>query len=451
MARHPFDALSILRARQQVFDLVLSDYHMPNMTGLELQKVVKREFGLPVIIMSADDSQAVIFHCLHSGAVFYIIKPVDPNNLRNIWQYVVSKNNETLSKPTSIEETENVPEKDQVPSDQNHEKAESSVIANKVKKKSKKDKAKLRQKEGGSRAGLIVSNSRPKVVWTDDLHHRFLQAIDCLGWENAIPTRINDLMNVSGLTRENIASHLQKYRIFLKKVSQSGIEKLRDPRVANRLGVPPRVLSTIVEQRLLHENLHSSQQLYDRLLKLRSNPQKPLSRETGEASVGTMLSDGHLSVQVTGDSTPAVAGGNQSLNEGGPSEKRIDPASGGFVILDTSSEQLPDQRNSNNISPQINNQAPILSGDTGEDPLFQVIKDFDLLGANSFANIPPNGRLIDVVGTSQNFHQQQPEDKSATPEASASKTPMVDDGPVDQEWADFMDSLWRPNEDFSWD
>eukprot|EP00850_Spirogloea_muscicola_P000466 SM000002S05546 [mRNA] locus=s2:699888:702464:- [translate_table: standard] len=51
-----------------------------------------------------------------------------------------------------------------------------------------------------------------KVDWTPDLHRRFVQAVEQLGVEKAIPSRILDLMGVQCLTRHNIASHLQKYR-----------------------------------------------------------------------------------------------------------------------------------------------------------------------------------------------------------------------------------------------
>ncbi|PHT32141.1 putative sugar phosphate/phosphate translocator [Capsicum baccatum] len=36
---------------------------------------------------------------------------------------------------------------------------------------------------------------------------------------DAVPKKILELMNVPGLTRENIASHLQKYRLYLRRLS----------------------------------------------------------------------------------------------------------------------------------------------------------------------------------------------------------------------------------------
>lgn len=48
-ALHPADALSTLRGKQEKVDLVVIDYHMPDMNGLELQEKVQNEFELPVI------------------------------------------------------------------------------------------------------------------------------------------------------------------------------------------------------------------------------------------------------------------------------------------------------------------------------------------------------------------------------------------------------------------
>lgn len=77
--------------------------------------------------------------------------------------------------------------------------------------------------EDGSSGGP-VSNEDPnskrpaRIVWTPQLHKRFVEAVGHLGIKNAVPKTIMQLMNVEGLTRENVASHLQKYRLHLKRM-----------------------------------------------------------------------------------------------------------------------------------------------------------------------------------------------------------------------------------------
>ncbi|GAB4824441.1 PHO85 cyclin-1 [Ancistrocladus abbreviatus] len=59
---------------------------------------------------------------------------------------------------------------------------------------------------------------RPRLVWSPQLHKRFVDVVAHLGIKNAVPKTIMQLMNVEGLTRENVASHLQKYRLYLKRM-----------------------------------------------------------------------------------------------------------------------------------------------------------------------------------------------------------------------------------------
>ncbi|KAF9613347.1 hypothetical protein IFM89_007076 [Coptis chinensis] len=70
----------------------------------------------------------------------------------------------------------------------------------------------------GSSSGLnsnlgeeIVSKTHEsvKVDWTPELHRRFVQAVEQLGMDKAVPSRILELMGIDCLTRHNIASHLQ--------------------------------------------------------------------------------------------------------------------------------------------------------------------------------------------------------------------------------------------------
>lgn len=58
---------------------------------------------------------------------------------------------------------------------------------------------------------------RTRVFWTSELKKRFEEAVRELGIEHATPKLILRLMNVEGLTRENVASHLQKYRAKQKR------------------------------------------------------------------------------------------------------------------------------------------------------------------------------------------------------------------------------------------
>ncbi|KAG2243306.1 hypothetical protein Bca52824_094847 [Brassica carinata] len=59
---------------------------------------------------------------------------------------------------------------------------------------------------------------RKKVDWTQELHKKFVQAVEQLGVDQAIPSRILELMKVDGLTRHNVASHLQKFRMHRRNI-----------------------------------------------------------------------------------------------------------------------------------------------------------------------------------------------------------------------------------------
>ena len=62
-------------------------------------------------------------------------------------------------------------------------------------------------------------SKKPRLVWTPELHMRFMNAVNHLGIKRAVPKTILSLMNVEGMTRENVASHLQKYRLYLKRLA----------------------------------------------------------------------------------------------------------------------------------------------------------------------------------------------------------------------------------------
>ncbi|XP_015085618.1 two-component response regulator-like APRR2 [Solanum pennellii] len=73
--------------------------------------------------------------------------------------------------------------------------------------------------------GTKSNRKKIKVDWTPELHKKFVQAVEQLGIDQAIPSRILDLMKVEGLTRHNVASHLQKYRMHRKQILPKEVER----------------------------------------------------------------------------------------------------------------------------------------------------------------------------------------------------------------------------------
>ncbi|KAH0743995.1 hypothetical protein KY290_031988 [Solanum tuberosum] len=67
-----------------------------------------------------------------------------------------------------------------------------------------------------SKNNNLPGKRKVKVDWTPELHRRFVQAVEQLGVDKAVPSRILEIMGIDCLTRHNIASHLQKYRSHRK-------------------------------------------------------------------------------------------------------------------------------------------------------------------------------------------------------------------------------------------
>ncbi|KAE9591119.1 hypothetical protein Lal_00021427 [Lupinus albus] len=61
----------------------------------------------------------------------------------------------------------------------------------------------------------------PRLAWSEELHRKFVHVVNLLGIENAIPRKILALMNDERLTKQNVASHLQKYKLSLKRISSN--------------------------------------------------------------------------------------------------------------------------------------------------------------------------------------------------------------------------------------
>ncbi|KAF2312966.1 hypothetical protein GH714_002216 [Hevea brasiliensis] len=211
-------ALNLLRERKGCFDVVLSDVHMPDMDGFKLLEHVGLEMDLPVIMMSADGRTSAVMRGIRHGACDYLIKPIREEELKNIWQHVVRKKwneNKELEHSGSLEDSDrNKRGNDDAEYTSSVNEGTEGVLKGQKKRSNSKD-----EDDGDPENDDPSTSKKPRVVWSVELHQQFVSAVNQLGIDKAVPKRILELMNVPGLTRENVASHLQKFRLYLKRLS----------------------------------------------------------------------------------------------------------------------------------------------------------------------------------------------------------------------------------------
>ncbi|MCO5594982.1 hypothetical protein L7F22_049017 [Adiantum nelumboides] len=180
---------------------------MPDMDGYKLLELVGLEMDLPVLMMSSNSETSAVMKGIKHGACDYLLKPVRIEELKNIWQHVIRRKRRDSDSDEWHKPDEGA---DPLASDGPEETLKST----------KRWKDNLEEDEDGEPENDDPATSKkPRVVWSVDLHQKFVNAVNILGIDKAVPKRILELMDVRGLTRENVASHLQKYRLYLKRLS----------------------------------------------------------------------------------------------------------------------------------------------------------------------------------------------------------------------------------------
>jgi len=66
------------KLRSEAFDFVVSDWNMPNMTGIELLRAIRADIKLkhlPVLMVTAEAKRENIIAAAQAGASGYVVKP----------------------------------------------------------------------------------------------------------------------------------------------------------------------------------------------------------------------------------------------------------------------------------------------------------------------------------------------------------------------------------------
>ncbi|CAI9096783.1 OLC1v1032996C1 [Oldenlandia corymbosa var. corymbosa] len=171
-----------------------------------------------LLVMSGDDRTSLVLKGIKHGACDYLIKPIRTEELKNIWQHIVRKRC-TVSKEHEL--SGSLEDNDQ--QKQGNDESEYASCVNEgsdgMLRTLKKRKDSKDEEDTELENDDPSTSKKPRVVWSVELHQQFVTAVNQLGIDKAVPKRILELMNVPGLTRENVASHLQKFRLYLKRLS----------------------------------------------------------------------------------------------------------------------------------------------------------------------------------------------------------------------------------------
>lgn len=82
------------KLKSEHFDFVVSDWNMPNMTGIELLQAVRSDpqlSSLPVLMVTAETEKEKVLEAVQSGVNNYIVKPFTADVLMEKINKIFSK------------------------------------------------------------------------------------------------------------------------------------------------------------------------------------------------------------------------------------------------------------------------------------------------------------------------------------------------------------------------
>lgn len=121
-----------------------------------------------VTVLSGNSDPKLVMKGITHGACDYLVKPVRLEELRNVWQHVIRRKVET--KPQSQSKLNNNEK-----SDQGNEGEDQNVRLNRKRKDEDDDE---------DSDDPSSTQKKPRVVWSIDLHRKFVAAVNQLGIES---------------------------------------------------------------------------------------------------------------------------------------------------------------------------------------------------------------------------------------------------------------------------
>ncbi|KAL3617907.1 hypothetical protein CASFOL_038228 [Castilleja foliolosa] len=299
-------ALSVLSSENNQFDVMIANMNSPdNIDGFQLLRDAVK-MNVLVILVSSEDDAFTTMRALQEGAFLCIKKEATMEIMEGLWEHVVWE-----SVNTRIQNN-------------NHDADEKRVT-----KSCKKASSRVR--------------NRVWIRWTNELHQKFIDAVKELGDGRCFPKEIQQLMNEPGLTRMQVASHLQicrnskwvppgekkpKQNLSLKPTLLKNKAPIRSKML--RIGSMPRFGEPPQEIQEYHEINHEN---------LTIDPPRQITNFDDHIHInGGLDEDSIILDPLMNNEINALAQNNESFNLG-PNDSDIIH---GFAILDTIIQDLYD-------------------------------------------------------------------------------------------------------------
>ncbi|KAJ8571042.1 hypothetical protein K7X08_038014 [Anisodus acutangulus] len=232
-------AMKFLSKGKEKVDVMIVNVHLPDLDSFQL---LSQAIALDIVSLFICDehNELLANKALNDGAYLYLKNSLDETIVKYLWQFVLREkiqrekarkqlegngdkmnvgDDDGIGNNNIVEDSEKAGEKNifnaEEQSNNIHE-AENEVISNELYKLRRKRGRKITKEisEVESQSNAINETVRRKACteWTVDLHAKFMKVVQQLGEGRCYPKEIRKVMNVPGLTRMQVSSHLQKCR-----------------------------------------------------------------------------------------------------------------------------------------------------------------------------------------------------------------------------------------------
>ncbi|KAI3891296.1 hypothetical protein MKW92_029435 [Papaver armeniacum] len=172
-----------------------------NTARLFLTSIMLKKFNHEV--MSGDIKAEMVTRALENGDGHYLYKPVTYSDFEKLWKHIIKSKVDPKGYEKHMEQTQSFCQ------DSPREKQKSTSRAAVSASRKRKEPSREQPGDGKRTRARSAAPKKRRVIWTAELHNHFLDAIEALGVDKGVPKRILEYMRIPGLTRENVASHLQ--------------------------------------------------------------------------------------------------------------------------------------------------------------------------------------------------------------------------------------------------